>query len=57
LDCWDIEVSRSPHLGSPACAARERTADEEELREEKRDTESGRHTQSFGARVEGVEIG
>jgi hypothetical protein len=30
---------------------------QEELREEKRDTESGRQTQSFGARVEGVEIG
>jgi hypothetical protein len=27
LDCWDIEVSRSPRLDSPACAARERRAD------------------------------
>jgi len=46
LDCWDIEVSRSPHLGSPACAARERRADAGGItRGEERHGEWQTHTQ------------
>jgi len=57
---WTAGISRSPEAPALTLLLARRGREErtqEELREEKRDTESGRHTQSFGARVEAVEIG
>jgi hypothetical protein len=56
---WTAGISSSPEAPTSALLLARRGREErteEELREEKRDTESGRQTQSFEARVEGVEI-
>ncbi len=56
---WTAGISSSPEAPTSALVLARRGREEltqEELREEKRDTEGGRQTHSFGARVEGVEI-